>query len=345
MSSNNSLRISIGLIFGLLAFGTLGIKLIMKLPWFDCFYFTLITITTIGYGELPGMTRAAQVFTVFLIVLGVGTIGYALSSAAKAVVESELISTFGQRRMFKDISKLEGHYIVCGAGRIGTRVIREIARRGHEFVVVEADESIAERLLALGYLVLMGDATNDDVLHGAGIDRAKGLVTAVSSDPDNLYITLTARDLNKDLVIVARANDESAVKRLQKAGANRVVSPTITGSNQMAQVLLRPAVADFLELATMTEQLELEMEQTEIHAGSPFIGVALRDTSIRAELDIIVIGIKRADSSMIFNPSADTVIEEHDSLVAIGSHHNLERLEKMANPGGKPTVTSQHRHT
>jgi len=343
MSSNNSLKISLGLIFGLLGFGTLGLKIIMKLPWFDCFYFTLITITTIGYGELPGMTRAAQVFTVFLIVLGVGSIGYALSSAAKAVVESELVSTFGKRRMFKDISKLEGHYIVCGAGRIGLRVIREIDRRGQEFVVIESDESIAERLLALGYLVLMGDATNEDVLRGAGIDRAKGLVAAVSSDPDNLYITLTARDINKELMIVCRANDESAVKRLQKAGANRVVSPAITGSNQMAQMLLRPAVADFLELASMTEKMELEMEQTEIHEGSPFIGTALKDTTIRAELNVIIIGIKRADSSMIFNPSADTIIEARDSLVAIGSHANLERLEKMANPA-KQAITSQPKH-
>jgi voltage-gated potassium channel len=178
----------------------------------------------------------------------------------------------------------------------------------------------------------MGDATDDQVLKSAGIERAAGLVCAVSSDPDNLYITLTARDINKDIMIVARANDEAALKRLLKAGANKVVSPAITGSNQMAQMLLRPAVADFMELATMTEALELEMEQISISPESPFIACALKDTGIRSDHGVIVIAIKRADGEMIFNPSADTVIEERDALVAIGSHSSLEALERRANP-------------
>jgi voltage-gated potassium channel len=190
----------------------------------------------------------------------------------------------------------------------------------------------------------MGDAMDDDVLRAAGIDRARGLVCAVSSDADNLYITLTARDLNKELMIVARANDEAAVNRLLKAGANKVVSPVITGSNQMAQVLLRPAVADFLELASMTERLELEMEQIEINRGSPFLDRALRDTKIRSDLDIIIIAIRRADGEMIFNPSADTIIQEHDALVAIGSHSSLERLEKMANPSQPTGAIGHHKH-
>src|SRR5882762_10210325 len=158
-----------------------------------------------------------------LIIPGVGTLGYALSSAVQAVIESELLSTFGKRKMYKDINKLSGHYILCGAGRVGAGVIREVARSGHEFVVIEGDETIADRLLSQGHLVLMGDATSEDVLKAAGIERARGVVCAVSSDPDNLYITMTARDLNKDLWIIARANDEAAVDRLLKAGANKVV--------------------------------------------------------------------------------------------------------------------------
>lgn len=316
----------------LIAIGTVGYKLILDLPWFDCFYFTLITITTIGFGEPDGMTEHARYFTAFLIITGVGTIGYALSVAARAVLEFELIATFGKRRMFKDINKLANHYIVCGAGRIGLRVILEIARRGHDFVVIEGNENTADKLLAQGHLVLMGDATDDNVLRAAGIERARGLVCAVSSDPENLYITLTARDINKDLRIVSRANEESAVSRLLKAGADKVVSPAITGSNQMAQVLLKPAVADFMEMATMTEKLELEMEQIEIHKGSPFINRALKDTGIRPNLDVMVIAIRRTDGQMIFNPSAETVIEEQDALVVIGSHTSLEALEKMANP-------------
>jgi voltage-gated potassium channel len=255
-------------------------------------------------------------------------------------VQFELISTFGKRKMFRDINKLQGHYIVCGSGRIGSGIVREIARRGYDFVVIEQDETTADKLLTQGYLVLMGDSTSDEVLRGAGIERARGLVCAVSSDPDNLYITLTARDLNKDLYIISRANEESAIKRLMKAGANKVVSPSITGANQMAQMLLRPAVADFIELATMTEQLELEMEQIEITAGSPFIKIQLKDTDIRSSLNVIVIAIKRTKGDMIFNPSADTMIEEGDALVVIGSHDNLEALERMANPA----ASVRHRH-
>lgn len=343
MSPRTKLRIALTVILGLIAFGTIGFKLILGLSLFEAFYFTLQTITTIGFGEPAGMNTPARVFAVVVILTGVSTIGYALSFGAQAIVESELISTFGKRKMFKDISKLNNHYIVCGAGRIGSGVVRDIERSGHDLVVIESDEPLAERMLTQGHLVLMGDATNDEVLKAAGIERAKGLAAAVSSDPDNLYITLTARDLNKNLMIVARANEEFAVERLRKAGANRVVSPALTGSSRIAQMLLRPAVADFIELATMTERLELEIEQIQIESGSPFIGRALRDTGIRSDLDVIVIAIKRHDGDMIFNPAADTMIEEQDALVVIGSHHSVDALERMANPD-KPNAISGHRH-
>jgi voltage-gated potassium channel len=345
MSPKKKLQVALSAIVGLIAFGTIGFKLIVdQLGWFDSFYFTIITLTTVGYSEPPHTTEGSRYFTAALIILGVGTLGYALSSAAQAVIESELLSTFGKRRMYKDINKLSGHYIVCGAGRVGAGVIRDISRSGHDLVVIEGDESIADRLLAQGQLVLMGDATTEDVLKAAGIERALGIVCAVSSDPDNLYITLTARDLNKDVRIISRANDEAAVGRLLKAGANKVVSPALTGSTRMAQMLLRPAVADFIELATMTERLELEIEQVEIGEESPFIGRALKDTGIRSEHGVIVIAIRRADGAMIFNPFADTIIEVKDALVALGSHSSLETLEQMANPGSTSSLIKHHRH-
>jgi voltage-gated potassium channel len=275
-------------------------------------------------------------FTSVLLLMALVTIGYALSAAAQAVIEFEFVQRFGRRRVFKDINKLTDHFIVCGAGRVGARVIMEMARRGAQFVIIESDEAKAERMLTLGYLVLMGDATRDEVLKGAGIERARGVVCALPTDPDNLYVTLTARDLNKSVMIVSRANDEAAVNRLIKAGANKVVSPIITGSSQMAQMLLKPAVADFIELATMTDQLELEIEQIGIDADSTFIGQTLRETGIRSDMDVIVIAIKRSSGKMLFNPSAETVLEDGDSLVAIGSHSSLEALERTANPG-KPT--------
>jgi voltage-gated potassium channel len=342
MSPRTKLRIALTLILGLIASGTIGFKLILGLSFFDAFYFTLQTITTIGFGEPAGMNTRARVFAVFVILTGVSTIGYALSFAAQAIVESELVSTFGKRKMFKDISKLKNHFIVCGAGRIGSGVVRDIERSGHDLVVIESDEALADRMLTQGHLVLMGDATNDEVLKAAGIEHARGLAAAVSSDPDNLYITLTARDLNRNIMIVARANEEFAVDRLKKAGANKVVSPALTGSSRIAQMLLRPAVADFIELATMTERLELEIEQIQIEPRSPFIGRALRDTGIRSDLDIIVIAIKRHDGDMIFNPAADTIIEELDALVVIGSHQSVDSLERLANPE-KPSVAPGRR--
>jgi voltage-gated potassium channel len=342
MSPKRKFQLAFCAILGVIAFGTCGYRLIAGWAWFECLYFTVITITTIGYGEPEGMTQATKYFNLLLILMGVGTIGYALSAAAQAVLEFELVSRFGKRRMFKDINKLRDHYIVCGSGRMGSRVIREIARSGVDFVIIDSNETTSDHLLSQGYLVLTGDATSDEVLRGAGIERARGLVCAVTSDPENLYITLAARDINKDLFIVARASDETAVNRLLKAGANKVVSPVITGSSQMAQMLLRPAVADFIELATMTDQLELEIDQIEIKAASPFIGCALKDTGIRSDLDVIIIAIKRDSGKMIFNPSADTLIQEQDALVAIGSHTNLEGLERMANPS-RPAKASPGR--
>jgi voltage-gated potassium channel len=342
MSSKQRLLIALTAIIGLLATGTIGYKMLLGIPWFDCFYFALITLTSIGYSEPPEMTEPARYFNSILIILGVSTIGYALTVVAQSIVQIELISTFGRRKMFKDINSLKGHFIVCGAGRIGSGIIREIARSGQDFVVIEQNEPLADRLLSQGYLVLMGDSTSEEVLLAAGINRARGLVCAVSSDPDNLYITLTARDINKDLYIVARANEEAALPRLLKAGANKVVSPSITGAHQMAQMLLRPAVADFIELATMTEELELEIEQIEIQPASPFINCQLKDTSIRSDTNVIVIAIKRKNGQMLFNPVADTLIEEGDALIAMGAHTNLVALEQMANPNTRSNLIHRH---
>ena len=333
MTPTKRLQLAAIAVIGVVVFGTVGFKLVMGWPWFDCLYFTIITITTIGYGEPQGMNQDGRYFTVVLILLGVGTIGYALTAAARAVLEFELVSAIGKRKMFKDISKLSGHYIVCGCGRMGSRIVRDIEKRGEEFVIIESDEAVADSLLAQGHMVLMGDATRDEILRSAGVERARGLVCSVTSDPDNLYITLAARDLSKELFIVARASDEAALNRLLKAGANKVVSPVITGSNQMAQMLLKPAVADFIELATMTDVLELEIEQIEVKPTSPSIGRALKDTGFRNALDVIIIAIKRDGGHMIFNPSAETVIERNDALVALGSHADLEGLERFVNSG------------
>lgn len=314
--------------------GTVGYRLIGHWTWFDCFYMTIITITTIGYGELPGMTEPARYFTVSIILIGLGTVGYAISTTTQAIIQAELITTFGRRKVLKEVSKLEDHFIICGAGRVGSRVAREMAAQGVDYVIIERDEAVAERMLQQGELVLMADATDEVTLRGARVEYARGMVCTAASDAENVYTTLIARDLNPKIFIVARANEESAEGKLFKAGANKVVSPTRIGSHQMAQALLKPAVSDFIELTTMTGSVELGLEEVAISEGTRLVGQMLKDTAIRSNLDIIVVAIRRGSGEMIFNPTGDATIQMGDRLIAVGKRENLDRLERLAGNKG-----------
>lgn len=330
MTPKSKLQFSILALLGTITLGTVGFKVLTSWTWFTCFYFTLITVTTIGYGEPPQMTEAAHYFTVVIILTGVAIVGYTVSVLMQTILSLELIASIGKRRMRKEIHSLNKHYIICGAGRVGLRVVREITKRKMDYLIVEKDEQIATNVLEQGFRVLEGDATQDDVLRDAGIERAAGLICAVSSDPENLYITLTARDINKVVFIVARANEESAVPRLLKVGANKVVSPVITGSHQMAQFLVKPLVADFLELATMVDEHHLAIEQIYVAAGSELQNQTIRASQIRSQMNVMVIGIKRLSGEMQFNPSADTIIETGDAMIVMGDREGLERLENLA---------------
>ena len=317
----------------ILGFGTLGFKLLTEWTWFESFYFTLITITTIGYTEPSDLTENGRYFGTLLIVVGVGTLGYALSVAVQSVVSLEIVSSLGKRRLMKELHELKDHYIVCGAGRVGRRIGQEIADRDLECVLIETEDK-AEPFESDGYLVLKGDATNEEVLKTAGIERARGIVCAVSSDPENLYITLTARDLNRDIYIVSRANEESVIPRLTRAGADKVVSPVITGSKQMAQMLLRPAVADFIELASMADKLDLELEQIQIGPGSKLEGANVKDAAVSTAFDLIVIAVQANSGDVVFNPGSDRALETGDVLIVLGNSDNVSKLLKTANPSG-----------
>ena len=332
MSARIKVAMALAAINGVLAFGTLGYKLLMPWSWFESFYFSLITITTIGYGEPLDLTDEARFFNAILIILGVGTLGYGLSVLAQSIISSEIVDSIGKRRMIKDIARLENHYIVCGAGRVGRRVASAIVSHRSKCVMIEIDELKAEQYLEEGYRMLVGDATSEEVLKLAGIEQASGLVCALGSDAENLYTTMTAREMNADLLIVTRGIEESAVQRLTKGGADRVISPVVTGAHHMAHVLLKPAVADFIELATMAEKLELEIEQIQIAAESVLAGKTLRESKIHAQLNVMIIAIKRGEEPMRFNPTADTVMQAEDALMAMGSHHDLESLNELACP-------------
>ncbi len=315
----------------LLGFGTVGFKLLTEWTWFESFYFTLITVTTIGYTEPADLTESGRYFGTVLIVVGVGTLGYALSVVVQSLVSFEIVSSLGKRRLMKELAALSDHYIVCGAGRVGKRIGQEIADRDQVCVLVETGE-MAEALESEGYCVLRGDATNEEVLKTAGIERARGIVCAVSSDPENLYITLTARDLNKDIYIVARANEESVIPRLTRAGADRVVSPVITGSRQMAQMLLKPAVAEFIELASMADQLHLQLEQIEVGSDTELAGATLEEAALGTAFDVIVMAVRTGSGEVVFNPPEDRTLKSGDTLIVIGSDDDVKKLARWANP-------------
>ena len=318
--------------------GTLGYRLVEGWTLFDSLYMTIITLATIGYGEPAGMTQAGRAFTVLLIVAGVGTVGYAVTVVTQSTIQGELLATWERRRVQERIKKLRDHFIICGIGRVGKRVAAGLASEGVDFVLVERDRMRVEGITDTDWLVVLGDATREDVLERAGIHRARGLVAALPTDADNVFIVLTARDLSETLTIVARVNDNSTVPKMRKAGADKIISPLDTGAHLILQALLRPSVAKFIELATMTEGLDLTIEEVLVSPSSPLSGKKLRESNLRADLNVIIISIVRDKGEMIFNPNADTVVNGGDKIIAIGNRSGLEGLEELSE--AEPTKTT-----
>lgn len=233
--------------------------------------------------------------------------------------------------MLQQISKLENHYIVCGYGRIGNFICREFQAKPVPFVVVESDVELCEKMNEEGLLFVKGDATDDEILVNAGITRAKGLITAVTSDTANVYITLTAHGLNPDLFILARSGEKSSEKKLIRAGASKVISPYTIGANRMAQAVLRPSVMDFIEIATAHHNLELQIEEIRINTGSDLVDQTLQGSDIRKQLGIIIVAIKKRHSErMLFNPPSDALLEEGDILITLGEPNSIQHLERRA---------------
>lgn len=322
------LGISLGVIILL---GSLGYVWLEGWSFFDALYLTVITLTTVGYGDLHPTTPAGKLYTIVLILVGVGFMLYVITSLARVVVEGEIREVLGRRKLLKQIKKLHDHYIICGFGRIGEIIARQLKERGIPLVIIENNPDLAPVLEESGYYYILGDASKEEVLLEAGIERAKGLVAVVSSDAHNVFITLTARSLNPNLFIVARGAEPGSQQKLLRAGADRVESPYELGGRKMAQTILRPNVTTFIDLA-MKEEVDLSMEEIVVTPGSPLVGVALKDSGIRQKLNIIVVAIKRASGEMLFNPSPETQIFAGDTLIALGMRQSLDELEKMAAP-------------
>jgi voltage-gated potassium channel len=323
------IRTALGALVAAIIFGTIGFHLIEGWTIGESLYVTVQTLTTVGYGDSPPHKGAGRVFAVLLMMIGAGGVALAVSTIVQSVVQSELISALGQRRLTKRMQKVHDHYIVCGSGRVGSHLVRDLQRAHEPFIIIENDGPRAHEFTQRGFSVLVGDATLEETLREAGVERARGLAACLPNDADNVYVVLTARDLNPHLQIVARAAEEQAEGKLVRAGANHVVAPTIIGGHRMAMSLLKPAVAEFFDSITGS-RIGLSFEQVLVEPSSPLIGKVLRETPIRAELDIVIISIRRADGEMVFNPSADSVIESGDTLIAIGRIEALTRLNEMA---------------
>ena len=315
------------------ALGTTGFHYIEGWPWFDGFYMVITTLTTIGYQETHPLSHAGRVFNVFIIMAGVSLVFLGIGALTQALLEFELQNFFGRRRMERDIGRLSEHYIICGAGRVGRSAARELARRPAPFVIIENNEAKAQKFASENWLLLIGDATQEQVLRDAQIDRARGLVAATTTDATNLYIVLTARTLNPRLRIIARASEEMADRHLLTAGADSVVSPYTFAGQRIAQSFLRPHVVTFLDTATTHLGMDLEIGEVPVASGSPFAGKTIETSRIRQERGVIILAIKR-EAGMRFNPAPDDRIEAGDFLIAMGEPQQLRQLEQTA--GSRP---------
>ncbi len=328
MKALRNLRlIGLALAFVVLA-GVAGFHFIEGWSWFDGFYMVVTTFTTIGYQEVHPLSHAGRVFNVLVILSGVSLVFLGIGSLTQALLEFELRSFFGRRKMERDIGRLSDHYIICGAGRVGRSAARELARRPVPFVIIEQNEAKAARCNG-DWLVLVGDATQEQTLRQAQIDRARGLVAATTTDATNLYIVLTARGLNPGLKIIARASEEDAEKHLLTAGADSVVSPYIFAGHRIAHSFLRPHVVSFLDTATTHLGMDLEIGEVYVESRSAFAGKTIESSRIRQDRGVIVLAIKRGQG-MKFNPSSDDRIEAGDFLIAMGEPSQLRQLEQMA---------------
>lgn len=317
------------LLLAVMLIGTAGYHYIEGWTWFDGFYMVVTTLTTIGYQEVHPLSHGGRVFNVFVILCGVSLLLLGVGALSQALLEFELQSFFGRRRMEREIGRLDGHFIICGMGRVGRSVARELARKPVPFVFIEHTDAKIQRYSGENWLVVTGDATQEQTLRQAQIERARGLIAATTTDATNLYIVLTTRGLNPHLKIIARASEDGAEKHLLTAGADSVVSPYSFAGQRIAQSLLRPHVVSFLDTATTHLGMDLEIGEVHVTGSSVLAGKTIENSRIRQDCGVIILAIKR-QQGMRFNPASDEPIQAEDFLIAMGEPAQLRQLEQAA---------------
>jgi len=333
MVSTKHLLISIVLSLFIFTVGTVGYMIIEGWDLTDAVYMTIITITTVGFSEVHQMSRAGRIFTIGLVFFGVAFFLFVAGSMVQFMVEGRMRDIMGRRTLNRKIEHLKNHYIVCGYGRIGRVLCKHfMAHPALKMVIVEKDENLISEMESDGVLYIVGDAAEEETLLKAGIRQAKVLVAALATDIDNVFLTLTARQLNPNIFIVARSSSKAAKSKLVAAGANRVESPYDIGAVSMAQRVLRPSVTSFLDLVFAYNRKDIQMEEIPVAPSSSLVNVMLKDSGIRQKFNLIIIAIKKSDGDMLFNPSFETVINSGDTVIAMGKTENLLELEKILRP-------------
>lgn len=318
-------------LIGLTVIGTVGYEVIdERYSLLDSVYMTLITITTVGYQEVHPLSGSGRIFTMLLLLGGVLTFFWAAGEVVQVVVSGQLQKALRRRRMERSLNDLDNHFIVCGYGRMGRHVSMHFSEHGYPFVIIDENPDLLKGFSLRHGIPLVGDASSDPILKKARIDRARALITVTGDDADNLFITLSARLLNEKLYVVSRAEDESTQEKLLRAGASRVVTPYVLGGVSIAQAVLRPTVVEFIDLATGSEHIELQMEEVHLKQGSSLIGMPIMESMLRKQHGIFIIAIKKKSGKMEYNPPGDTVLEIGDTLVALGHRRELDYLKKVA---------------
>jgi len=332
LNNARHLIISVFLLAFIITIGTAGYITIEGWNIIDAVYMTVITLTTVGYGEVHEVSKTGRVYTIFLIFLGAGFFVYAAGAVVQFMVEGRIRIILGRKRLDKKINRLKQHYIICGYGRIGRVLCNNLKTKTIDLVVIEKSQDLIPIMDEDKILYIWGDASDEANLVKAGINKANGLVAALPTDTDNVFLVLTARQLNPDLFIMARASYKKSINKLHAAGATTVESPYNVGALRMAQKILHPTVTDFLDLALVDQRKDIKMDEIPISPSSDLVGVILKDSGIRQNFNLIIIAIKKADGSMLFNPSFEAVIQAGDTVIAVGEDKNLLKLEKVLNP-------------
>src|ERR1017187_7871984 len=312
-----------------LTIGTVGFTVIDGYPPFDAFYMSLTTMTTVGYGEIHPLSQAGRIFNSFLIVFGVTTIFIAIGAMTQTIIELEFGDAIGKRRNKRMINNLKDHYIICGYGRVGRGAAHELRHAGVPFVVVDIDPDRAERAMLAGLLAVAADSTQDETLRLVGIERARGLVAALATDADNLFVLLSAKGLNPSIFVATRAAEEGAEAKMRRAGADAVFAPYAITGHRLAQSLLRPHVVQFLDFTTQAAGLKVVMEQVRVSGHSDLVSKSIRELQIGRQFGVIVLAIRKGDGEMVFNPPADTPISAGDYLIVMGQPEKLRTLEAL----------------